>query len=312
MSDRPPRLPSLTALRAFEAAARHGALSKAADELAVTPGAIGHQVKSLEEDLGIELLRREGRGLAVTAEGAAGLADLRRGFDALAQGVEAIRAATRPEGITISVAPSFVSLWLIPRLDRFWALHPGVDVRIDTKWGLTDFARDGVDLAIRYGPGGYDPLYFERLFNDDCFAVCSPHLATADRPLDTPADLRHHVLLHVDPGQFNKDWPDWRMWLTAAGVADKVDYSRGSRFYISDLALRAAVQGHGVALSSRPLATDLMRAGRLIQPFDFSLCVDFGYWLVCPPEKLQQPLVRAFTDWLLDAVAEDLAQEAAG
>lgn len=295
------RLPSLNALRAFEATARLGSLSKAAEELFVTPGAVSHQIKALEEDLGTQLLQREGRAVRPSEAGEAGLPALRRGFEALAEGSAAIRRHTEQAGstLTVSAAPSFVSSWLIPRLDRFWARHPEVDIRIDTKWTLTDFARDEVDLAIRFGSGGYEGLYECPLFPEEVFPVCSPRLATPEKPLDTPADLRHHVLLHIDGHTTFSEWPCWTMWLKAAGVEDQVDAKRGSRFYISDFAYQAAMRGNGVTLGSMPLVQNHLEEGRLIRPFDLSVAPPLGYHVVCPEAHAQGPLVRTFIDWLL-------------
>jgi len=297
------RLPSLNALRAFEATARSGSVTAAARALAVTPGAISHQIKLLEADLGVPLLRRQGRGAVPTEAGRAGLAALTLAFAQAAAGVEAIRRSADPGKLVVSVAPSFASAWLLPRLDRYWARAPGIDVRIETKWGLTNFTADSVDLAIRFGAGGYPGLFERPLMDEDYFPVCSPELA-ARGPLGAPEDLRHHVLLHVDSEICAADFPSWRMWLQAAGVEDRVDYARGPRFQITELALKAARDSRGVALGSSALVADDLGRGRLIRPFPQSVIASLGYHVVCPQAHLERPAVKGFVDWLLEEAAE--------
>lgn len=290
-----PRLPSLNALRAFEAAARSGSVTVAARQLSVTPGAVSHQIKLLEEDLGLRLLQRDGRQVAPTAAARAGLPLLSEAFQQLAAGVEAMRRAADPHLLVVSVVPSFASSWLLPRLDRFWSQAPDVDVRLDTKWGLTDFDREGVDLAIRFGAGGYGGLFQKRLFSEDYSPVCAPALAAG---LRQPADLSQVVLLHVDGDYLGPDFPTWRMWLKAAGVEEAVDYRRGPRFHISEFALQAARDGKGVALGSSALVGDDLRRGQLVKPFQQSVTTPFGYYFVCPEENLARPAVAGFFQWI--------------
>lgn len=306
MSDESRRLPSLIALRAFEAAGRHRSLTRAAQELHVTPAAVSHQVKALEAELGVTLLQREGRGLTPSAPARAALPLLGQAFESLRGAVRLLRPEADARILTLSVVPSFASTWLLPRLDAFQQAHPEIDVRIDTKWGLTDFARDAVDLAVRYGPGGYPGLFEERLFGEEFFPVCSPRLLAGSRPLRRPEDLRHHRLLHVDYP------PDWRMWLQAAGV-EGVDASRGPHFYQTVFALQAAEQGQGVAIGTTALVQDLLAAGRLVKPFELSVPYDHGYHLVCPPPHLQRPKVAAFAEWIRAAARDGpLRPEGAG
>jgi len=297
------RLPSLNALRAFEAAARSGSVSQAARELSVTPGAVSHQIKLLEEDLGLKLLQRDGRQVVPTAAARAGLPILSEAFRQLVAGVEALRRTAEPNLLVVSVVPSFASSWLLPRLDRFWSQHPEIDVRLDTKWGLTDFGREGVDVAIRFGAGGYEGLFARRLFSEDYAPVCTPELA---QRLKQPADLAKVVLLHVDMDYLGADYPTWRMWLKAAGVEDRVDFRRGPRFHISEFALKAARDGMGVALGSSALVGDDLRSGRLVRPFRQSVTTPFGYFLVCPEENRKRPAVAAFLAWI-QAEAEAFA-----
>lgn len=297
------RLPSLNALRAFEAAARLGSINAAAKALAVTPGAVSHQVKQLEADLGVPLLVKEGRGVAVSAEARSGLALMTQAFRDLATAVGTIRRAAQRSGLVVSVLPSFASTWLLPRLDRYWALAPEVDVRVETKWGLTDFESDDVDLALRFGAGQYEGLYNERLLGEDYFPVCSPALLSGPRALKRPEDLKRFVLLHVDADYLGGDWPTWRMWLQAAGAEAAVDWQRGPRFSISDLALKAARDGQGVALASSVLAADDLARGRLVRPFPLKVVAPFAYWLVCPRHHLERPAVKSFVAWVRQEAA---------
>ncbi|SMF74945.1 transcriptional regulator, LysR family [Tistlia consotensis] len=297
MPDERRRLPSLTALRAFEAAARHRSLTRAAEELSVTPAAVSHQVKLLEQELGVTLLRRDGRGLAPSETALAALPLLGQAFEGLRGAVRLLRPEADDRILTISVVPSFASTWLLPRLESFQEAHPEIDVRIGTKWGLTDFLREEVDLAIRYGPGDYPGLFEERLFAEEFFPVCSPRLLGGPHPLHRPEELVHHRLLHVDSP------PDWRMWLQAAGV-EGIDASRGPRFYQTVFALQAAEQGQGVAIGTTALVQDLLAAGRLVKPFELSVPHTHGYYLVCPPGHLQRPKVAAFADWVRAAARE--------
>jgi LysR family glycine cleavage system transcriptional activator len=306
----PERLPSLNALRAFEAAARLGSLTKAAEELSVTPAAVSHQLRTLEADLGLKLLVREGRSVAPTPQAQAGLDSLRRGFALLLEGTRQIRSAGQGDMLTVSAAPSFAAHWLIPRLERFRERLPEIDVRIDSSWGLTDFQRDGVDLAIRYGPGGYAGLYEHRLLDERFFPVCSPRLVERIG-LETPADLAKTELLHVDGAVRGMGWPDWRMWLAAAGVADTVDYRRGTRFLMSIFALQSAVLGNGVTLGSTALVEEYLSAGMLVRPFALSLEAVHGYHLVCPPAALERPHIRVFADWLKEEAASMPQERAA-
>lgn len=293
-------LPPLNALRAFEAAGRHLSFTRAAAELNVTPAAVSHQVRALEAQLEVPLFRRLTRALRLTEAGQAALPTLSRGFDTLAQGVEQMRAHGESGVLTISVSPSFGAMWLMPRLERFRSRHPEIEIRIDGTDRLVDLARDDADVALRYGPGGYDGVRIDRLFSPVNTPVCSPALLSGAHPLRQPDDLRHHSLLHVD-------WKDaeasWRMWLLAAGLQD-IDPTRGPRFTMENMALQAALDGHGVALIGDILVADALAAGRLVRPFDPSLStpLTFSYYLLSAQDGAEQPKVAAFRAWLLEAV----------
>jgi len=301
------RLPPLNALRAFEAAARHLSFTRAADELNVTQAAISHQVKALEERLGLRLFKRLNRALMLTEEGQAYLPPVRDALDAIAAATE--RLAQRDAGgtLTVSTSPSFAALWLVRRLPRFREHNPEINVRLAASDHLTDFGREDVDLVIRYGRGRYPGLKSVRMMTEDVFPVCSPALLEGPNPLRVPADLRHHMLLHDDPvGTSNEALADWRMWLLAAGV-DGVDPERGPHFSHSNLLVQAAVDGQGVALGRSPLVAADIAAGRLVKPFDLVLPANFAYYIVCPEATAERPKIVAFRDWLLAEAGADSA-----
>jgi len=297
------RLPSLNGLRAFEAAARHLSLTKAARELNVTPAAISHQIKALEADLGAALLRRVRGEFVLTEVAQSALPALRAGFDQIAEAARRLRSGQTRRFLTISVGPTFASTWLVRRLGRFKEVFPEIDVRLDTSDELARFARDGVDVAIRFGSGDYPGLETIRLFDEEIYPVCSPKLLERGPPLEIPSDLAAHTLLHVEwmPSRGNETL-DWEMWLRAAG-AEGVEHGRGPRFSHTSIALQAAAEGQGVALGSGSLAHDDLEAGRLVCPFDIVLPVSFAYYLVYPEATAEVPKVAAFRDWILGEAA---------
>ena len=293
------RLPPLNALRAFEAAARHLSFTRAADELHVTQTAISHQIKALEERLGVRLFRRLPRGLLLTEEAQRYLPPVRDAFDRIAAATEQLAAGGSGGRLTVSVLPSFAAKWLVPRLGRFRAAHPDLDLRISASSQLVDFARDDVDIAIRMGRGRYPGLRVDRLFGESMVPVCAPELLSGPHPLRRPEDLRHHVLLHDD------DHTGWQLWLELAGV-EGVDPRRGPIFTDSAMVVQAAAEGQGVALARRVLAAGDLAAGRLVQPFEVSVPHDLAYYLVSPEATAEQPRIRAFRAWLLaEAEAEE-------
>ncbi|WP_420405637.1 transcriptional regulator GcvA [Nisaea sp.] len=295
-------LPPLNALRAFEAAGRHLSFTRAAAELNVTPAAVSHQVKALEDLLGVPLFRRLTRALMLTEAGQAALPLLGQGFDRLAQGVEAMRAHSESGVLTISVSPSFGGMWLVPRLERFRCRHPEIEIRIDGTDRLADLVRGEADIAIRYGPGGYDGVRIDWLFHQINTPVCSPALLTGEHPLRTPEDLRHHTLLHID---WTDTEPSWRMWLTAAGLQDIVPAS-GPWFSMESMAVQSALDGAGVALVGDVLVADHLATGRLVRPFDpsFSTPLAFSYYLLCAEDRVEVPKIAAFREWLLEEARE--------
>jgi LysR family glycine cleavage system transcriptional activator len=295
----PRRLPPLNALRAFEAAARHLSFTKAAQELNVTPAAISHQVKGLEEITGAPLFKRLTRALALSARGKAALPALSEGFDMLAEASAILVDGDELEIFTLSAAPSFAAKWLVPRLDDFQEANPDTKVRIDASLGLVDLRRDGIDVAIRYGSGDYPGHHTDRLFDEEIFPVCSPQLMAGLHPLNSPENLIYHTLLHAGYAVHNQAYPDWRMWLKSAGVKG-VDWRKGPEFSLENMAVQAAVEGHGVALVNTLLVLDDLNSGSLVRPFDLGIETDLAYYLVIPEESMDRPTVSAFRKWLLD------------
>ena len=292
------RLPPLNALRAFEAAARHMNFSRAADELAVTPGAVSQQIQNLEDYIGAPLFKRTPKGLLLTDSAQTALPALREAFDRLAEAASLLTAAEEGRRLTVSVAPSFAAKWLVPRLGRFEAAHPDVDVWVSAGLELVDFTSGEIDLAIRYGSGRYPGLEVTRLLGETVSPVVSPALL-AQTPLEALSDLSHHVLLHDGSPDADESCPDWAMWLAARGVKG-VDGARGPRFNQSSLVIEATVNGRGVALAKQTLAQADLDAGRLVQPFNIATAVDFAYFVVHPKAKGRLKQVRAFVTWLIE------------
>ncbi|WP_374632195.1 transcriptional regulator GcvA [Ferrovibrio sp.] len=302
------RLPPLGALRTFEVVARHLSLARAADELCVTPAAVSHQIRALEDHLGVPLFRRMGRNIFLTDAGQACLPGIRDGFDRLVGAVNQIDSYGESGILTVSVAPSFAVKWLVPRLDRFQLQHPGIDVRVSASNALADFATDDVDLAIRYGSGRYPGLQVSRLLPESIFPVVSPDLLK-DHKISQPADLRDQVLLHDDSPDDDQSCPTWQMWLRAAGMSD-VDWNRGLRFTQSSLVLEAAIHGKGIALAKATLAEADLASGRLVRLFSDATPLDFAYYLVGPERKMGLPKVAAFTDWMRSEAGQITAEAA--
>jgi LysR family glycine cleavage system transcriptional activator len=285
----PRKLPPLTTLPSFEAAARLLSFSKAADELHVTHGAISRAIKNLEDQLGVLLFERGTRAVRLTAIGEPYAAAVR---EALGQLTAATAVATaRQSGSTLSVSTSdgFAGRWLVPRLYRFHRAHEDIDVRVSTTGKLTNFLGDGIDVAIRYGGGDYDGLTSEFLTDEDVFPVCSPKLLEGPHPLRTPADLKYHTLIH-------HGFP-WSAWLESAGVTG-IDTRSGITFDSTTFAMEAAAQGEGVVLGRTMLVAIDLAAGRLVRPFAHTLKSSSSFYLVYPPEAIRQRKVKAFRDWL--------------
>jgi LysR family glycine cleavage system transcriptional activator len=285
----------LNALRAFEAAARHLSFTRAATELNVTQAAISHQIKSLEEHLGLPLFRRLNRALMLSEEGQTLFPAVRDALDGLAEAADRLRARETGGTLTVSTLPSFAVKWLVPRMSRFQDRHPGIDLRISAKEHLVDFARDGIDVAIRFGGGSWPGVRAEWLAEEALTPVCSPALLPR---LRHPDDLAHTTLLHEDMLPL-RGFPTWETWLAAAGVRN-VDAHRGPRFSHTHLMLQAAMDARGVAIGLLLFADDDLAVGRLGEPLSFRLPTGFSYYLVFPPATADRPKIRAFREWVME------------
>jgi len=290
-------LPPLSALRAFEAAARHMSFSKAADELHVTPAAVSHQIHALEEDLGVRLFHRMNRSIELTASARVLLPGLTEAFAGIQSSVRRLRAHNDTGTLTVTASPSFAAKWLVLRLHRFQEQHPEVDVRISATDAIVDLAKGDFDIAIRYGAGRYSGLEVELLLKNEVFPACSPQLLANGPPLRTPADLPAHALIHDQAVERDPLVPTWSMWLKAAGVTN-VPAITGLSFNNMHLALDAAISGHGVVLAQSTIAAADLAAGRLVRLFSLALPDQFAFYIVTAPGALERLKVRAFRDWL--------------
>ncbi|MCA1380469.1 transcriptional regulator GcvA [Bradyrhizobium sp. BRP23] len=291
------RLPSLNGLRAFEAAARHLSFTLAASELNVTQTAISHQIRRLEEELGIRLFIRQNRALALTPEARDYLPGVRAAFNDLRLATDRLLRKDDDKVLTVSTLASLAAKWLLPRLTDFQEQHPGIDVRITTSTSLVDFQRDNVDAAIRYGRGQWPGLRADWLMADELFPVCSPSLLRGDKPLRRPEDLRNHPLLHTS--STNSD--DWRLWLTAAGLPADIARHPGITFDMIFMTIQAAIDGIGVAMGRTSYVQDDIAKGRLVVPFKIALPADAGFYLVSPEGRREAPKLIAFRDWMIAA-----------
>lgn len=294
-------IPSLNALRVFEAVARHRSIKEAARELYVTPGAVSQQIKGLEASLGGPLLVRLHRGIALTEAGEALWATVSEALQRIADTIERAFPSTEAGVLTVSVLPSFAAKWLVPRLGLFRRRCPEVDVRVSASPRVVDFRREDVDVAIRHGPGGYAGLHSEWLLSGGIFPVCSPSLMGGEQPLRTPADLARMTLLHSDPPD------DWQIWLQTHGITG-INAQRGPRFSDDGLMLDAAIDGQGVAISRQALVADDLAKGLLVKPFEMSAVHEWDYWVVCPAHALERPTVAAFCAWVREEAARQTQQ----
>lgn len=299
------RLPPFAALRAFDAAARLGSFVRAADELGVTAAAISQQIHVLESFAGQPLFRRLGRGIELTDAGIAARPLVVDAMAMIAEAARVMRLPLRSKRVSVSAAPSFAAKWLVPRIERFRHRYPDIEVWIAADAALVDFATADVDLAIRYGAGAHDGANTQILLAESVTVVCSPALLI-DRAITTPADLAHFSLLHDESLDQDPAYPNWRMWLTARGVAD-VDAQRGLRFNQSSLVIEAAAAGKGVALAKTQLAQADLASGRLVAPLGADATpLGYAYWLVWPRGRTVTDSLRAFIGWLHDEASDGL------
>jgi DNA-binding transcriptional LysR family regulator len=292
-------LPSLDLLRGFEAAARHLSFTRAAVELHVTQSAVSRQIKALEEYLGVSLFRRLNRALLLTEQGQALARAAAAALGDIDRAVASLSARADGEPITVTTTVSFAALWLVPRLARFRTAQPHADVRIAASNDFMNLQRERIDVAVRFcelkaAPPGATPLTGEEVF-----PVVSPRLMrNRARPLTTPADLKHHVLLHFADPQFDMPWLTWREWLATLQVPDlKPDGALHFSHY--DQLVQAAIAGEGVALGRAPLVERLLKSGELVAPFRDRVTSSRKYFVIVAPAEQGRPRVRRFVEWLL-------------
>lgn len=291
-----PRLPPLPAVRAFEAAARHGGFQAAGEELHVTAGAVAHQIKQLENWLGVALFQRLPRGVALTPAGREYALALQPLLDGLAEASEAVRRHSNERVVTVTSVPSLVARWLMPRLGRLRERHPEIDMRVLASVHAVDFVREGVDVAVRMGTGPYPGLKSDVLMEEWFYAVCSPAFKAAAPDLKEPADLLRYPLLHDEFESRIPHQVTWAHWLQHFGVT----YNGGNRpsFSHSYLTLEAAANGQGVALASAPFFEEDLRSGRLVKLFPHCIRGPYSFHLLRPPEAEARHAVKAFCEWI--------------
>ncbi len=313
----PGRLPPLNALRAFEAAARHRSFKNAARELHVTPGAVSHQVKGLEDHLGKPLFRRLTRALELTPQAVAMLPLVQEGLERLSDAVDKVRARSEGGALTVIAPPNFAARWLVPRLARFTVAHPNLELHLASRPSMIDGpdedgqpplpseARDDTPLAmIRFGDGRYPGTRVDEVFSATYVPICSPRLLQGEHALRSLADLRHHTLLHDDTVVEEDARPSWADWLHSVGL-DDIDATRGPHFSDASLAFEAALEGMGVALAIKPLVRSEIEAGRLVVPFDIAAPASYAYYLVTPEAASGDGALGEFREWLLEEAATE-------
>jgi DNA-binding transcriptional LysR family regulator len=294
----PRPLPPLNSLRAFEAAARHLSFTRAAEELHVTQAAISHQIKGLEERLGLPLFRRLPRRLLLTEEGQTLQPELRDAFNRIAQAIERIGARGQGGTLTVSSMTTIVMTWLLPRLPRFQAAHPEIDVRMVTSQHLVDFTREDIDVAIRFGEGKWPGLKAERMFGELLTPLYGKGLVGR---ITTQEDLRQVPLIRTTEEH------EWPTWFAAAGMTD-VEAIRGPTFDSTRIAVQAAIDGLGVVMAPPSLFQDDLAQGRLFQPFELTVGTGKSHWLVVPEAWAERPKIKSFRNWVFSELAREPAE----
>ncbi|AOM42307.1 transcriptional regulator GcvA [Xenorhabdus hominickii] len=293
------RLPPLNALRVFDAAARHLSFTKAAEELFVTQAAVSHQMKSLEDFLGLKLFRRRNRSLLLTEDGQSYYLDIKEIFTAINDATRKLQARSAKGALTVSLSPSFAIQWLVPRLSDFNQSFSGIDVRIQAIDREEDKLADDVDVAIFYGRGNWPGLRTDRLYPEYFLPVCSPALLTGDRPLKTPSDLAKHTLLHDSSRR------DWQAYIRQLDMQQQINVQQGPIFSHSAMVIQAAVHGQGVALANNVMAQNEIDAGRLVCPFNDVLVSKNAFYLVCHDNQAELGKIAAFRKWILTQAASE-------
>ena len=291
----------MNALVAFEAAARHESFTRAAEELCVSQGAVSHQVKALEAELGIKLFVRKPQRLSLTVAGSDYYGVAREALDRIAAGTDQLLKRQNSGVLTVSTSPNFASKWLVHRLGRFTDSFPQIDLRLSATKRHIDFTKDDIDVAIRHGDGSEQGLSLTRLYSEQLFPICSRKLMQGRNSLRDIKNLAHHKLLHLDNRQ------DWSKWLAIADM-EELDLSRGPIFDQASMVIDAAVAGQGVGLARTGLAVHDILNGHLVRPFELSLNVSYAYWIVCPNPTANLPKIEIFRNWLLSEAKEDIAR----
>ncbi|WP_445767238.1 transcriptional regulator GcvA [Rheinheimera sp.] len=294
------RLPPLNALKAFETAARHLSFTKAAEEMYVTQAAISHQIKALEDHLGLKLFMRKNRSLLLTEEGQSYFLDIKEIFLQLHESTEKLLARGAKGALTVSLQPSFAIQWLVPRLNQFSEQHPDIDVRIKAVDLDEGSLTDDVDVAIYYGRGSWRNLHADKLHTEYLLPVCSPLLLNSSKPLQEPTDLQYHNLLHDGSRRA------WKAWFTTQNFKH-FNVNQGPIFSHSSMVLQAAIHGQGVALAHNVLARPDINSGRLIVPFNHVLISKDAYYLVCRESQTELGKITAFRQWMVAMVEAEQA-----
>ena len=302
------QIPSLNALRTFEVVSRHLNYHSAAIELNVSPAAVKQLVSKLEDNIGTKLLERKGQELMLTSRGRISCADLTAAMGKMYSAVEKMRHEEEQQQLIVTVETSFATAWLVPRLVRFRADHPQINVLIDSTQQITDLNRNKVDVAIRYGVESPPDLYIRRLFDDQVFPACSPALAHGPPTIKSLDDLNHVPLIHWNMSQQEwahrtKRWFTWKSWLTDVG-ADDINTEGGLYFSDYGLAVQAAIAGQGMILASWPILAEPIESGLLVCPFRERITTDIGYDLVTTRQAHGRPEVKAFADWIITTARE--------
>ncbi|MDG2480876.1 MAG: LysR substrate-binding domain-containing protein [Alphaproteobacteria bacterium] len=295
------RLPSLNALRAFETVARVGSVSQAADELNVTAGAVSRLIKALEDDLGLRLLERDGRGVRPTPAAQRAIPQLSAGFRHLADAAEVLRIGVRERPLALSVEPVFASGWLVSRLNGFRAIAPSIDLRIDATNVVPDARRASTDIAILYGEARQTGLDAVKLIDEDIFPVCSPDILKTGPAITTLTDLLSHTLLHYDDAPEDWYWPSWPDWFSMIGEP-RIEATRGLRMVAGTSIMDAARGGQGIALACTSIAMDDLASGRLVRPVPDAITTQTGYVMATKPSDQDRADIAAFRQWLLETI----------
>jgi LysR family transcriptional regulator, glycine cleavage system transcriptional activator len=286
-------LPSLNALRAFEAAARNGSFLLAARELGLTPGAVSYQIKALESQLGVGLFQRLPRGVVLSEPGRAYQLRVADAFDRLGAATDGLVGRQRSRVVRITALPALAEKWLMPRLPRFRDRHPDIELQLSADPAIVDFVTGAFDVGLRYSDGRHPALHVTPIMTEEIFPVCSPKFLNGSRPLRHPEDLASHPLI------YDREWrEDWSLWLAAMGLRG-IETIQGPTFTLYSMALEAAINGLGVVIGHGRLIAEDLVAGRLVAPFGLRIPAPRSHYLVCPAWSAERPAVAAFRAWLL-------------